>query len=652
MKKSILDKHPIALAHDSYAAYAEENDGFWYLVQARVDKINREELLVLHFYSREDLMLVSERPILRVFLTHEDYISQQIKDKKWCVGRIAHLIECAGCFGWRWHGADRCRVADQASADAITAFLGASDNPLEKVDEHQNTVLAKRLDKRHAATLKRIDDAMAPVRDVPADFEQWIRNDALYDSRYIYYKYSKRKEMDGYCTHCRNDLKVTEARHNSMGTCPACGSVIRYKAEKKSRLVNDYVNAALMQPYEDGLVIRYFGASFDYRENYRKPRFYYGEVARAILKADGNSKWYEWTVFKQRGACRWCDDEGKTTLRHQALYTANLEALLHDTKYRYSAIERFAAVPGNKFYVFQYLTQYLKHMALEYLVKLGFISLVKQLTDGSTPSCIDLKGKTPQEILKLSTAGIHRAKVMNANIDEIRTIQKCEKLKVHLEDDQIRSIAKNLHYDALERLLKYTSVSKGIRYLNEQLGRYIKEQNTRRGANWEMCDIFNDWMDFLANATKLKYDLKNDFVLFPRDLKRAHDNAALLVKEKDAKKHAKAFEKLVPELIEKYSWQYGPYMIHVPKSADEVIKEGHTLHHCVGTYLESIANGSTVVLMLRRKDNPAEPFYTVEVRNGEVWQCRGKCNASMDSKIKKVMDRFKQEKLAPMRAAM
>ncbi|WP_335618732.1 PcfJ domain-containing protein [Clostridium botulinum] len=51
------------------------------------------------------------------------------------------------------------------------------------------------------------------------------------------------------------------------------------------------------------------------------------------------------------------------------------------------------------------------------------------------------------------------------------------------------------------------------------------------------------------------------------------------------------------ELSKLYNWKYKDYIIVVASSADELIKEGQKLHHCVGgAYKRKMANGETNIL--------------------------------------------------------
>lgn len=47
-----------------------------------------------------------------------------------------------------------------------------------------------------------------------------------------------------------------------------------------------------------------------------------------------------------------------------------------------------------------------------------------------------------------------------------------------------------------------------------------------------------------------------------------------------------------------------------------IVREGRTLHHCVGgdNYLQKHADGISYILMLRKKEDQETPYITVEIR--------------------------------------
>jgi len=68
------------------------------------------------------------------------------------------------------------------------------------------------------------------------------------------------------------------------------------------------------------------------------------------------------------------------------------------------------------------------------------------------------------------------------------------------------------------------------------------------------------------------------------------------------------------------------YVLIAPKSADDLYVEGKTLNHCVYDYVDRIAKKETAILFVRKKNYTDKPFYTVEIRNGKVTQCRSTNN--------------------------
>ena len=123
-------------------------------------------------------------------------------------------------------------------------------------------------------------------------------------------------------------------------------------------------------------------------------------------------------------------------------------------------------------------------------------------------------------------------------------------------------------------------------------------------------------------------------MLYPKDLVSAHDRMILQVKEKeDAELNAKIAQRL-PELeLRCYQSEALGLMIRPAATQGELIKEGKFLHHCVGGYAKSHAEGKTSIYFIRRIDAPEIPFYTLEYKNGNVQQNRGDHNCAETTEV-------------------
>ena len=69
------------------------------------------------------------------------------------------------------------------------------------------------------------------------------------------------------------------------------------------------------------------------------------------------------------------------------------------------------------------------------------------------------------------------------------------------------------------------------------------------------------------------------------------------------------------------------------------------MHHCVGSYVQKVADGKTTILFLRRASAPDEPFYTMEVIGNQMIQCRAKNNGAMTKEVEDFVRAFKRTRL-------
>ena len=69
------------------------------------------------------------------------------------------------------------------------------------------------------------------------------------------------------------------------------------------------------------------------------------------------------------------------------------------------------------------------------------------------------------------------------------------------------------------------------------------------------------------------------------------------------------------------------------------------MHHCVGGYSKSHANGKTNILVIREKNNIDKPFYTMEINRNVIIQVRGKRNCPPTEELNNFLDEFKKLKI-------
>ena len=119
----------------------------------------------------------------------------------------------------------------------------------------------------------------------------------------------------------------------------------------------------------------------------------------------------------------------------------------------------------------------------------------------------------------------------------------------------------------------------------------------------------------------LHLDLDDRQVLFPKNLQAAHERSMAQVKYQASEIKREQFAKACDK-IRHMEWEADGLLIRLPKDPEELISEGTYLHHCVAGYADRMANGKTVILLIRKKDDPDTPFYTLEWLEDHVQQCR------------------------------
>lgn len=70
-----------------------------------------------------------------------------------------------------------------------------------------------------------------------------------------------------------------------------------------------------------------------------------------------------------------------------------------------------------------------------------------------------------------------------------------------------------------------------------------------------------------------------------------------------------------------FEFEYGNFVIVLPKSAQDIVNEGANMHHCVGSYVNRVVSNTTYIVFVRHKDTPNECYLTCQVSTeGDIQQ--------------------------------
>jgi hypothetical protein len=619
-----------------------------YIAKTDVSLCGHKKTLLLYLFPAAEMRNGKTEAAYRVFLTHDDYITQDLKSKtiKWYSGRLYSITWTYSDYSNK----DWITFADDISVEVVQKFFKSKGDPIRIIQDFQEEVGHERLMKKYKLLMHQIDEKMALVPPLPRDFKKWVDEFALYDSRYLIYKYDKRKEMKGYCTHCRHDVLITAPHHNHKGICPHCGSPVTFKASGKFGRVRDREQITLMQRSGDGFVFRCFRAYKDYACNYRNPKLDVYESMRTFTDKDFNCEGkgldsFSWNTFRPNiQIMRWKDDSTAGVWYEGKVYWKNLQDVLQGSKCQYSCLWTLLEKnPEKYFYPLGFLQGY--KPCYEYLIKLGMTNLVFE--DRSEQNYwhdedvkISEKSNSITEALKVPKNMIPALKSMNPTKRELAMFRTAAAAGKWTTPEEVREVERTID-DSRVFSIKEATPHKIIKYISQ-----VVEKSDRV---YKIHEAFSDWYDYLGFCRELGYDLKNSFVLFPKDLDQAHDNAAGRVQLKKDKEADEIIKQLYPLYKKLFSWEFGEYVMVVPHGAEDIIKEGQNIHNCVGGYVQRVAEKSTIILFLRRKEAPTKSLFTVEYRRGKVVQCRpfgngvGLPNGGMTSEIKDVIKKFERD---------
>lgn len=297
------------------------------------------------------------------------------------------------------------------------------------------------------------------------------------------------------------------------------------------------------------------------------------------------------------------------------------------TTVEYSQLDTLARLKDKiRFDVIDYLTVYYYQPKLELLIKSGFGYLIPDIMRenkyGIRPS-ID-NDETKRLIKDISNNKTKFLRI-KPNLETIRVFGNVKDLKI------ATVIAKNDGYIlySYQEIMHHVPIKKAIAYL--QNGGKILDASIYR--------------DYLKIAKNIGMNMTDKEVLYPKDLKKAHDEA--FAKEKQI--HSEIINKGIikaSNTLMIYAFQHGDFEIRPVHDIDELVNESKELSHCVRTYDERIANGETGIFVVRKIEQPDRPFVTVELKGVELIQARAKQNQKPPKEVDSFLDKWLKKKVA------
>ena len=478
--------------------------------------------------------------------------------------------------------------------------------------------------------------------------EEEERVEALFHPHLFYSSVSRSKKAC-YCESCKASFEVTKATdstlwredHGSVAKCPRCGEAVEIICEGRIRTgecLEESKCVLVIRADQDGALRLYAGVAKrgyerqDYFDDWNnilhrefQPFMSFLVYRRYYLAPWGRQCWKQgyWNYFGERG--HYGEWEPKSTIvqaftpGHNGYWCA----YVFDGQYNVIGAENIRNSyakysqafewiygqgepnDGQRVYgLEQYLAAYIEYPQLEFAVKMGEEDAVSDLVLRGVKNhrVINWKAKNPAGFYRMDK---QQFKKFTAAGGKTKDLILAKELALPVEDVLMakRAVSSgSVRELAVAAGKANISISQAVRYLSKQRG--------------STTAAMREWKDYLDMAEKLNYDLTNREVSTPKQLTVVHDRAAeLLQTETDRTLQKKYIKSRRTALRKKYEMEYAGMCVRVPKSSAEIVTEGKVLEHCVGGYAKRHLEGKTVILFLRRADEPDQPLVTIEMNS-------------------------------------
>lgn len=502
-------------------------------------------------------------------------------------------------------------------------------------------------------------------------------------------KRHKDKRM-GWCTHCRRWEKISKGAdlsHLSKVYCPSCGNSLQviHTWRRTGRLYSVGIFYLYRQSAIDpetvtcrlvwiGRSWRMAGSPPETSEKVLTDSFYVFSPKKKgwQLKTEGNGQILNkiiWRASTKEDVYAVARKVGpRDYVYPQCLYGHQVKNITiaedkegafdaaRDSPLRYG-MEEWGGWQDDHYIVFwSYAARY---PAVEWLLKMGFVdALSEQLKWRSgnigesrfklEKGAFYLRGKTLDKVMH----GFHLTKedkrwALNEGVDE-EDLRTWQALKGEVPLREVCAFCACSGYvnigEMLEMLDRFSiRPLRFIRYVIRQ--RELERKKPERNRHGRIST--HDYLDYIENAEKLRWDTSSKQTLFPSDFWKAHDDAADMVAQIKHKADAQKFKQRSRQMKLLYTFEDNNLgmKIVVPTSPLDYIREGKQNRNCVGGYVESVTNGKTDVVFVRRIEDLSKSYITMEIHDGQIKQARTFANGPLDDEGKAFVELFRKKKL-------
>lgn len=285
--------------------------------------------------------------------------------------------------------------------------------------------------------------------------------------------------------------------------------------------------------------------------------------------------------------------------------------------------------------------------AVEILIKAGYSTLVDEIVSEENTRneysvfranqvIADRQGASPDKIFNIPKATLRRLRQMGIplTVNRVRGLRTLCNVRPLLASD-LDELTDNVPFKHL--IESWSPITRLLRY------GYTYRELLRYADRMWLSEVLRPSETFvlLADYISMCQDMDIPAEKTPRGLRVQHDVMQRNYKYKKDEIIDKCIARRANELSY-LTYQADGFEIVLPTCAEEIVREGQTLNHCVASYVDRVAKGSTTILFLRRLADPTRPYMTIEWHEGRLTQIKSKHNGSLHTEPKETQDFFKK----------
>lgn len=624
-----------------------------YIIRTAVKIIGHHRILILYIYSCEKVTNGDSHPIWVMFqLGTSNYITLARKED----GSTTWRTACFDRLDNDYNLARRCAFYSQSDETRVRRYFRSEDSGFNALSKVQSEIQEARLQKRLRKRDRKIRARMAPLKAFPRGMKTWMRRYIM--PAYLFYNANRKKTASGRCSACGKPVMLPGAKHNAKTICPYCHRELTLKSRGRCGCIHDRDTCQIVQKISaNEVIIRIIKVYYDYYDDTPKERF--RENARVFVRLDEIGRLHSENYFYSYGDYEltpW--KRGKRPVYYPYsysfeadmcghVYCANLPDDIVGTPWEYCPITLFYEHYHEEMELEPFITAHIEHEKFEHLVKVGFYNLASymayRLYDNSA---LDETQNRTHRILKVAPEDVDFLRKLDIDIPDLRIFQPHSQEGLKNRQELFLWMKEQKVTRDIGNILPYMTVHKLLRYMDSQFS-FLNMRKTRYGTTRyrDMQALVSEYRDYLDMCLKENYDMRSSFILFPKDLQKSHDKVARRIKHKADAQMRRDFNAVYQRILNQLDYECNGLKIVYPATPDDIIAEGHALHHCVGSYVERVAKKECMILFLRRCEDVSKSFYTIEIRSKKVTQVRGMSNSDATPEINEFIERWTKDVL-------